>query len=222
MKKIVIILGLLSLMTAFSLAQNIGDQATAGFTNQRAYLNSDAGDLKPPLAKLDTIDLSSVVTDGAESLAVFENMILVGESGEPTTYSLLTDAVLWTATVTGIDAPLDYVPAYANDIVLLGGPATTTVKAVRVSSGLTVWEDTSVGSTTGRYPIMTGNMAIYHGENAVVASNATTSQVFWRHDTTTAEAPLAMFGRQLYLLQKTGTLQAIDLRSTGTLSIFWV
>jgi hypothetical protein len=65
-------------------------------------------------------------------------------------------------------------------------------------------------------------MAIYHGESAMVAVNATTSQVFWRHDTTTAEAPLAMFGRQVYLLQKAGTLQAIDIRSTGTASVLWV
>jgi len=222
MKKFWIILFLLSMTTVVSLAQNVGDQATAGFTNQRTYLNSDAGNLKPPLTRLPPIDLTSVVTDGAESLAVFENLVLVGEGGEPTSYSLIGEGVLWTATVSGIDAPLDYVPAFSNDIVLLGGPATTTVKAVRVSSGLTVWEDTSVGSTTGRYPIVTDNMAIYHGESAMVAANATTSQVFWRHDTTTAEAPLAMFGRQVYLLQKAGTLQAIDIRSSGTASILWV
>jgi len=222
MKKNWIIFVSLSLMTIVSPAQNVGDQATAGFTNQRTYFNSDAGDLKPPLVWLDTIDLSEIVAEGAESLAVFENMVLIGEGGEPTSYSLIADGVLWTANVTGIDAPLDYVPAFSNDIVLLGGPATTTVKAVRVSTGLTAWEDTSVGSTTGRYPIITDNMAIYHGENAVVAADATTSQVFWRHDTTTAEAPLAMYGRHVYLLQKEGSLQALDLRSTGAAGVLWV
>jgi outer membrane protein assembly factor BamB len=222
MKKIWTILVLLSLSTIITLAQNVGDQATAGFSNQRTYLNSDAGKLKPPFVKLDTIDLSSVITEAAESLAVFENLVLVGEGGDPTSYSLRGETDLWTATVSGIDAPLDYVPAYSNDIVLLGGPATSTVKAVRVSSGLTVWEDTSVGSATGRYPILTDNMAIYHGESAVVASDATTSQVFWRHDTTTAEAPLALYGRQVYLLQKGGILQALDLRSVGTASVLWV
>lgn len=222
MKKFWIIPILLSLITVSSVAQNIGDQPTAGFSNQRTYLNSDAGKLKPPFVKLDPIDFSPAVTEGAESLAVFENLVLIGEGGDPTSYSLIGDGILWTATVSGIDAPLDYVPAFSNDIVLLGGPATSTVKAVRVSTGLTAWEDTSVGSTTGRYPILTDNMAIYHGENAVVAANATTSQVFWRHDTTTAEAPLALHGRNVYLLQQGGILQALDVRSVGSASVLWV
>jgi outer membrane protein assembly factor BamB len=140
---------------------------------------------------------------------------LIGETEVPGEFG-----ELWSEEFGSTGGALDYVPAYSNDIVLLGGPATTTVKAVRVSTGDLLWEDTSVGPTTGRHPIITDGLALYHGHNALVAGNATSGMTYWRHDTTTAEAPVAAFGNRVYLLQGQGTLQALDLRDNGNLK--WV
>ena len=74
------------------------------------------------------------------------------------------------------ESDLNYVPAYAHGVVVLGGPATTTVRAVYAGTGevlagtdRTLWEDRSVGAARGRYPVATAHVAYYAGEHAVVA-----------------------------------------------------
>ena len=192
-------------------AQNVGDYRTAGSTNARTYFNSDLGNYKPPLKLFETIDLTGV--SDAQSLLAFEDFLLVGEGGTNIEYHVFDrtagNGLGWTRTFPG-NGDLNYVPAYAHDIVLLGGPATTTVKAVRVSDNALLWEDTQIGAPVGRFPVLTDNLALYHGPNRLVARDATTGTEIWRFATTTAEAPISVFGSRVYLLGET-SLYALDL-----------
>ena len=76
-----------SLIISAGFGQNPGDQPTAGFTNSRTYLNSDAGNFKPPLELAQTLDLE--IGTGADTLSVFEDYLLIGRGGDPSSYRLL-------------------------------------------------------------------------------------------------------------------------------------
>ena len=202
---------MLCLCSPVALGQNVGDQYTAGYNNARTYLNSDMGDFKPPLELFHTVQLTEV--SNAKSLLVTEDSLLVGEAGTPTQYHRynLAGAREWVTAFTLGDDELSYVPAYADGVVLLGGPATTTVKGVLLSTGVELWEDTSVGSTTGRFPIVTDNLALFHGQSRLVARNAMDGTLFWQWDVTTARAPVTTFGERAYVLRSGGTLYALNL-----------
>ncbi len=202
-----------------AMAQNVGDQATAGNNNERTDLNAQMGNFQPPLALSQTIPLNGVLS--ATSFLQFDEFLVIGQGqvqGNPVTYSLhdLTGANLLSVTFQGDAAALDYTPAYANDILLLGGPATSTVKAVRVSTPEEIWEDTSVGGTLARDPIVTNNMAIYSGESKVVAVPSVdgpgAALTLWEIETTTADAPLALNGNSLYFLGQDTALHGVDIR----------
>src|SRR5690606_12798517 len=200
------------LLCGVAVGQELSDKATAGFTHNRTYLNTEAGDLKPPFELFTTIPLEGV--SSADVLLPVEGYFLVGEGGTPTTYHLFDQAggpVLWTTTVAGNSPTLDYVPAYADDIVVLGGSATTTVKAVRISTGGDLWSNPAVGSATGRYPVNTGNVAVYHGQNSVVVADATTGLPFWSLAASPAQAPVSVFGSRVYFFEADGALQARNL-----------
>ena len=175
---------LLCLCAPVALGQNVGDQYTAGYNNARTYLNSDMGDFKPPLELFHTVNLTGV--SSAKSLIVTENTLLVGEAGSPAQYHLynFAGARQWTRGFALGDDELSYVPAYADGVVLLGGPATTTVKGVVLATGTELWEDTSVGSTTGRFPIVTDKLALFHGQSRLVARDAMDGTLFWQWDVT--------------------------------------
>lgn len=220
------LVGLLAtlLLNPVALAQNLGDHHTAGHTNARTSLNSDAGDFRPPLKMTDTIPLTGITS--ASTMLVFENYLLVGEGGTQARYRLFnraSKATVWTKTFGGPSTEdLSYIPAFANDVVLLGSAATSTVRAVRVSTGTDLWEDSSVGSALGRHPILTDDLAIYHGQLKVVARSASNPDViFWQKSTTTARAPLALFGRHVYLLQSGGALQALSLLNGPEPETLW-
>lgn len=211
MKKVFAAFVLISAISA-GFGQRAGDYRTAGHDNARTSLHVHAGELRPPLELLTTVPLGGE-TD-AESFIVFEGDILAGASGTPVRYTLVnaaTGTAKWQRTMAPSALPLRYVPAYANDIVIMGGPATTTVQAVRASTGDVLWSDSSVGSALGRHPVITDNLAVYHGNNAVAARNATTGAEFWRVTTTTAEAGLAVFGKRVYFAGGGGSLQARDI-----------
>ena len=163
-----------------------GSHTTAGYTHSRTYLHSQAGDLRPPLSMKGSILLPGV--GSAESLIVYNlddgsQKLLVGENGSAiyTQIDGATGTMDWQNTIGGgPEADLNYVPAYAHGIVILGGPATTTVRGVSAGTGEalagtgqtpggTLWEDESVGSARGRYPVNTAGVAFYAGERAVVA-----------------------------------------------------
>ncbi len=112
----------------------------------------------------------------------------------------------------GNSGTLNYVPAYAQGIVILGAENTTTIRAMKVGDGAELWS-ANVGSTAGRYPVITDNFAIYAGQSRVVAVNATSGEVFWQVNATTAAAPVAVFGNRVYFLEQGGTLRAQDLRT---------
>ena len=202
---------MLCLCSPVALGQNVGDQYTAGYNNARTYLNSDMGDFKPPLELFHTVELTEV--SSAKSLTVTEGSLLVGESGTPTQYHNynLAGARQWVRAFALGDDQLSYVPAYADGVVLLGGPATTTVKGVVLSTGVELWEDTSVGSTTGRFPIVTDNLALFHGQSRLVARDAMDGTLFWQWNVTTARAPVTAFGERAYVLRSEGTLYALNL-----------
>ncbi|HEY2934681.1 MAG TPA: hypothetical protein VGK99_23355, partial [Acidobacteriota bacterium] len=75
-----------------TLGQNVGDHRTAGFDNSRTYLNSDAGDLRPPFrvtggVGLDPCSSLPIIScfirsvKRVDSIIVSENNILIGEGG---------------------------------------------------------------------------------------------------------------------------------------------
>ena len=202
---------LLCLCSPVALGQNVGDQYTAGYNNARTYLNSDMGDFKPPLELFHTVALTEV--NNARSLIVTEDSLLVGEAGILTQYHLydLAGTRQWLRGFLSGDDELSYVPAYADGVVLLGGPATTTVKGIVLSTGAQLWEDTSVGSTTGRFPIVNDNLALYHGQSRVVARDSMDGTLFWQWNVTTAKAPITTFGERAYVLRSEGTMYALNL-----------
>ncbi len=80
-----------------------------------------------------------------------------------------------------------------------------------LSTGTELWEDTSVGSTTGRFPIVTDKLALFHGQSRLVARDAMDGTLFWQWDVTTAKAPVTAFGERAYVLRSEGTLYALNL-----------
>ena len=166
-----------SLICVVAFAQNPGDQPTAGYTNSRSYLNSDAGNFKAPFELDHTLNLPEGTS--AETLSVFEQYILVGQGGEPGSYLLLnrsTGTLRWSNALVSSPSPLNYTPAFNNDIVLLGGSTTTSVAAVQVSTGNTLWTADRVGASDGRLPILTNDLALYEGRFGVVAARPSDGQ----------------------------------------------
>jgi outer membrane protein assembly factor BamB len=208
-------------LCSLALAQDVGDHPTAGFTFNRTQLHSHLGDVKPPLRLFETIPLTG--TSNADSLIVFDGLLLVGEGGSPTKYHFYSGSNrLWSVNVPGGKPTLNYVPAYANDLVILGGTTTASIQAVEVSGGGAVkWQKNNMGDASGRYPILTGRLALFHGKNWVVAANAATGATIWQYPNTAqgaaalAEAPLSLFGNRVYVLDEQKRLHALDLR-TGT------
>ena len=229
-----------------------GSHTTAGYTPSRSYLHSEAGNLRAPLGMTASVALTGV--GSAESLIVYDHggsqKLLVGENdGDTAIYTQINvadGAMDWQNMMSGAaESDLNYVPAYAHGIVILGGPATTTVKAVYAGTGEmlagtdgTLWEDRSVGTARGRYPIATAHVAYYAGEHAVVAvdlwngpsdlptplgqrgvsSTPSTAPAgtFWRLATTTAEAPLSVYGERLYYQDLAGNLNSVSTRDGAT------
>lgn len=199
MKKL-FLFGIFLLTATPGQAQEPDDYPTAGAQNNRSYLNSDAGDFGPPLRLLRTVPLTDVTA--ATSFIAFEDFYLVGEGGDSTTYRLhdqMTGSVEWTVSISG-SGELNYTPAYANDIAIVGGPGASTVKGVRVSTGAEVWSDASVGPATGRHPAMMDDLAIYPGNNKIVAARASDGLVIWNTAATTAQAPVSISGNRVYSL----------------------
>jgi|GEM_PF-2484021 len=221
MKRLLVIIVLLCLSLTAIQAQNPGDKAAAGYTYNRAGLNPDIGNFKPPFKLEDTVDLP--VVQDAQSLYLFDNYLLVSEPGLPGTYSML-DAVpfgsRWTKAAPEEDSGMVYPPAYANDIVLLtgsttisGGSGTTTqtaLKAIDVSSNTELWEATDGVEWDGRAPLIMNELVFYHNKSRVRAVKATSGAVVWSLDVSTAAAPLAVFGDQLYF-STAGSVAAVDI-----------
>lgn len=206
-------------------AQNVGDHATAGYNPQRTGLNAHMGNFNAPLRMIRSLTLGGV--DDARGCTAFEDFLVVGESSDgvdPVRYSLFdlrqqADVLtpLLTTTFLGTEEMLNFTPSYANDILLLGGPATSTVKAIRVSVLSEIWQDVTVGSSQGRHPVVTGDLALYAGDQKVAARQASTGITLWEVDSTVGEAPLVMQGDRAYVLQQDGTLNAHALSDGSTL-----
>jgi outer membrane protein assembly factor BamB len=208
-----------SLICVVAFAQNPGDQPTAGYTNSRSYLNSDAGNFKAPFELDHTLNLPEGTS--AETLSVFEQYILVGQGGEPGSYLLLnrsTGTLRWSNALVSSPSPLNYAPAFNNDIVLLGGSTTTSVAAVQASTGDTLWTADRVGASDGHFPILTNDLALYEGRFGVVAARPSDGMVIWQNPSTAAigsvevaKAPLSVYGSRVYGIAANGNLFALDL-----------
>jgi hypothetical protein len=193
--------------------QNIGDQYTAGFNPARTFANNNLTDFRPPFRLFETIDLEGV-TD-ATSLAVFEDQFLVGQGGAAITYRLFNGAgsVVWTQDLLGAGQPLNYTPSLAGNVVILGSEGTTAIRAVNIATGVPFWSD-ATGTTAGRMPVVTDNMAIYAGAGKLVARRLD-GTVFWQKAATTLTraAAISVFGNSVYFLDGAGAVRAIDLAS---------
>ena len=101
-------------------------------------------------------------------------------------------------------------PAFGANITILGGQGTTSVAAVRVSTGTQLWKDEGTGDTEGRHPIVLNSQySYYSGNNFVRAANATTGEVFWTFSVTTAKAPVTVRDQEVYVLEETGILHGL-------------
>ena len=193
------------------IGSNVGDHWTAGFVNERTYLNSNMDNFNPPLKLFETINLPGI--NNAQTILAFDNQLLIGEATTSQNYHLYdrgTGTVRWTNSLEGGQTDFNYVPAYGADIAILGGQGTTSVAAVRVSTGTQLWKDEGPGDTEGRHPIVLNSQySYYSGNNFVRAANATTGEVFWTFSVTTAKAPVTVRDQEVYVLEKTGILHGL-------------
>ena len=112
----------------------------------------------------------------------------------------------------------NFVPAFGEDIVILGGQGTTSVAAVRVSTGAELWRDMSTGDTEGRHPILLNSEYCYYaGRNGLWAADSTTGLEFWSFAVTTAKAPVTARDREVYLLEESGVLHSLRDASVSAL-----
>jgi outer membrane protein assembly factor BamB len=195
-------------------AQNLGDYYTAGFSNARTGVNAHMGDFRPPLKLVRTIPLSGI--EDPDVLMAFEDSLLVGESGSPVRYHLLdrqSGEERWEQALPGGADYLYYVPAYAHDIVFLGGSASTGVEAVRVSTGEVLWSDETIGDTLGRHPLISGDVVVYSGASRVVGAQIETGEVLWQIEAETAPAPLCSSGDLVFWLDAEHIVHAVRLRT---------
>ncbi|MEJ2080174.1 MAG: PQQ-binding-like beta-propeller repeat protein, partial [Acidobacteriota bacterium] len=197
---------------------------TAGFSNARTGVNAHMGDFRPPLKLVRTIPLSGIKYPGV--LMAFDDFLLVGaesydegELNDAGRYQLLdrqSGEVRWEQTLPGrgIGNWLpDYEPAYAHDIVLLAGPATTAAKAVRVSTGEILWSDDTISDRSGRSPLISDGVVVYSGADRVVAAELETGEVLWQIDVETAPAPLCSIGDLVFWLDRERVVHAVRLRT---------
>ncbi|MEJ2147713.1 MAG: PQQ-binding-like beta-propeller repeat protein, partial [Acidobacteriota bacterium] len=195
-------------------SQNLGDYYTAGFSNARTGVNAHMGDFRPPLKLVRTIPLSGI--EDPEVLMAFGDFLLVGESGSPVRYHLLdrqSGEERWEQALPGGADYLYYVPAYAHDIVFLGGSTSTGTKAVRVSTGEVLWSDEAIGDTLGRHPLISGDVVVYSGASRVVAAQVETGEVLWQIEAETAPAPLCSIGDLVFWLDAEHIVHAVHLLS---------
>lgn len=215
MKRLLVIIVLLSLSLTVVQAQDPGDKATAGYTYNRAGLNPDTGNFKPPFKLVTPVDLP--VVQDAQSIHLFDNYLLISEPGLPGTYSMLDVDPFgsrWTRPAPEEDSGMVYPPAYANDVLLLTGAvgttADTSLKAIEVSTNTELWEATDGVEWDGRAPVIMNELVFYHNRSRVRAVKAASGAVVWSLDVSTAAAPLAVFGDQLYF-STAGSVAAVDI-----------
>lgn len=221
--------------------QRVGDFSTAGYDAQRTGANPNAGNLNPPLGLVQSIPLPSGLNPSG--FLVFEGSILLGEGGASGRYLLIdrtTGTVRWEISNPAPGAFLDFVPAYSNDIVLLGGATSSFFQAVQVNQGTRLWADNSLGLTVGHNPVLLNQVAVYSGVTGVVAADAADGTVFWRFPATgpedevlagetnaplflqqpastpwdgvsLAQTPLAVDGGSVYVLLEDGSLASLNL-----------
>ena len=228
MKRLLVIIGILCLSLTVIQAQNPGDKAASGYSYDRANLNPDTGNFKPPF-KLEVSVPLPVIQD-AQTLHLFDNYLLVGESGTPGNYTLIQDIPfqeLWTREAPAHPSGGVYEPAYANDIILMTGStlvsgnggttAQTALKAIEASTNTELWKDTDSTDWDGRTPVIMNEMAFYHNGSRVKAVKATTGVTVWALEVSTASTPLSVFGDQLYV-SRNSSIAALDI-ATG--DILW-
>ena len=106
MKRVLVIIGILCLSLTVIQAQNPGDKALTGYTYNRANLNPDNGNFKPPF-KLEVTVALPVIQD-AQTINLFDNYLLVGENGTPGNYTLIQETPFgeaWTRTSPAVRWP---------------------------------------------------------------------------------------------------------------------
>ena len=235
---------LLCLCSPVALGQNVGDQYTAGYNNARTSLNSDMGDFKPPLELFHTVELTEV--NDARSLIVTEHSLLVGEPGIRTQYHLydLGGTRQWLCGFLSGDDELSYVPAYADGVVLLGGPATTTVKApittfgerayvlrsegtmysLNLMTGAEVWSTPAVGSDHANIIATEKYVFVNERDTATVSAlDAQTGAILWQNTESGFQGTLATFSHTPAIALAYGQLFVFlsdDGRGSGTIRVY--
>jgi outer membrane protein assembly factor BamB len=205
------------LLSSPGLAQNPGDYATDSVNRSRTRFNEQVTEVRPPLVldrRLDALGLTSAIA--------FEGKLLAtdgGSWGHVNNYHLydLDSGTLvrrWEGGGTSF-----FEPAYSGNVALLGNvldpghQGSNNITAVRVSTGETVWTHDGLGDISGRSPLITGSMAIYHAWDRIVAADALGGGIVWQKAVTTAATATALYEGQLHVLDEEGAVHALEASS---------
>jgi len=188
--------------------QALADHFTGRYGFERMGAATQMGDFEAPLKKVASLPISGT------PLLSFEDRVLVGAwDYEHRLYAFslydLEAKLLWEHQFPTENSRLYYSPSYSHDHLLLGGSAAG-VAMVRASTGELLWQDSEIGETAWRSPIVTGRRAYYHGTSGIRAVAVESGELLWSIAAETAEAPLVLSGEQLFVSLADGRLVSID------------
>ncbi len=166
---------------------------------------------KPPFQPSDRIQL---LNEGASALYSIDRRVLVkrsegydlylqyGPQGQP--------RLLWSKA----SLPQPCPPAFSRGVVLLQSATTTSVQAVRIDDGQKLWDGAGVGAVVYA-PLATGNLAVFHGPQRLIAARLDTGTTLWEYEPAVglANAPVSLSGDLLFVMDKAGFLHAFSISS---------
>ncbi|HSR51062.1 MAG TPA: PQQ-binding-like beta-propeller repeat protein [Acidobacteriota bacterium] len=154
----------------------------------------------------------------AQSMLVFDDKLLVGEANPNATFHLFdrrSGERLWTWDSGEEVSDVQLTPAYSQGRLLLGEAGI--IAAVRASDGTELWRDSSPGIGSIRDPILTGDLALYHGSGSVVAAQASTGEKIWRRSIETQLGAISLLGDRVYVMARDEMTRDLNLRALSVL-----
>ncbi len=208
---------LLSLLApALLQGQSVSDHFTGRYSFERLDVAHQMEDFRPPLKETASLPISGQLLLSFEDRILSRTWDIERAAFRYGVYDL-QGTQLWTWPLPAETSVVQYSPSYSQDHLLLGG-AGNGVAMFRASTGELLWSDAGIGWTTGRDPIVSGEVAFYHGSDGIKAVRAETGELIWSLETATAAAPLALSGAQLFASLADGRIVSID---AGNGEIIW-
>ncbi len=183
---------------------------TPGVNPSRDSHYSDLDSFGPPFALASTDQFGDSSVTGL--FPVENSLLVVSEGGEYRLYSPSGQysgqaSLRWKTTALTLPCP----PAYSRGIVILGSSTTTSVQAVNILDGKTLWSGPGVGESVYS-SVATGDAVFFHGPQRLVAARLHDGGILWEYSIPGgfAYAPLALSNGLLFVLDKAGTLYALN------------